>query len=108
MSYELIILLPYCIANMKKTPVCVIFLFVFSFSKRLVFLANISNTALSYRHQVFVLEKKHLGPESCLVTNELIEGFYYFVYIPSTFVWKYPLINEIKFCSQKSFCFLLV
>lgn len=62
MSYELIILLPYCIANMKKNPVCVIF-FVCFFPSASVwfFLANISNTALSYRHQVFVLEKKTSG-----------------------------------------------
>lgn len=56
MSYELIILLPYCIANMRKT--CVIFVCLFFPSASVFFSSsNISNMALSYRHQVFVLEK---------------------------------------------------
>lgn len=48
-------------------------------------LSHISNMALWYRHQVFVLEK----PSGTLLINEFTERFYEFVFIPSTFVWKY-------------------
>lgn len=62
MSYELIILFPYCIANMKKTLSVLFFgCLFFPSASDWFFLANISNTALSYRHQVFVLEKNPSG-----------------------------------------------